>query len=179
MTSILKHQFACTVIWCQIYSGIRHLATLISNKSRIQPFCGVVETSATLLSSQVNMLWAPREVNLLRRYPLLRLDDPKLLVAICQQVVQLDLVLFLGCPVDSPGSWTDEGTGSWAAHDRKSVQRAKNVLKHASNAHLQLHKPHFFHFLTWQMMMSFHSKLAVLDLLKFWRWMKASSGSLL
>lgn len=95
-----------------IHSGIKHLATLISNKSRIQPFCAVVETSVTLLGGQVDILDAPREVNLLHRYSLLHFDDPELLVAICQQVIQLDLVLVLACPEDSPGNWTIEGTGS-------------------------------------------------------------------
>lgn len=171
-----KHHISCLVIRCYlIHSGIRHLVTLISNKSRIQPFCAVVET---LLGILVIILDAPWEVNIL-----LHSDDPEILVAICQQVVQLDLVLFLTCPEDSPGSWTVEGTWSWAAHDRKSVQRAENVSKHASNAHLQLHMPLFFFFsfpffylATKQVMMSFHSTLALRDLLKFWHWMKLSSG---
>lgn len=136
-----------------IHSGIRHLVTLISNKSGIQPFCVVVETSLTLLAAQVITLHAPREFSILHRYSPLHFEDPEILIAICQQVVQLDLVLFLPCPEDSPGCWTVEDTWSWAAHDRKSVQRAENVPKHASNAHLQLHLPHSppspTHFLTW------------------------------
>lgn len=89
-----------------------HLATLIANKSGIQAFGTVAETSVTLLGSQVNKPDAPRERNLLHAYALLHFDDPELLVAICQQVVQLDLVLFLPCPEDSPGSRTMEGAGS-------------------------------------------------------------------
>lgn len=84
--------------------------TLISKKSGIQPFCVVVETSLTLQAIQVIILHAPREVKVLHRYSLLHFEDPEILIAICQQVVQLDLVLFLTCPEDSPGSWTVEGT---------------------------------------------------------------------
>lgn len=162
-------------------SRIRHLGTLISNKSGIQPSCTVVETSVTLLGSQVKILDSPREVNLLHRYALLHFADTELLVEVCKQVVQLVLVLFLACPDGSAGSWTTECTGSWAAHDKKSVQRAQNVPKHASNAHLQLHKPQFFppfsHLATKHAKVSFHSTLARLDLLKFWCWMKSSSES--
>lgn len=127
----------------QNHTEIRHLGTLVSNKSRIQPFCAVVEISITLQDSKVNVLDPLREVKLLPWYSVFHFNDPEIFIAICQHVLQLDHVLFLPCPKDSPGSWSDEGAGSWVAHDGKSVQRAENVNKHVSTGRLQ---PHFFIF---------------------------------
>lgn len=110
--------------------------SLISNKSEIHKFCAMVETRVTPLAREISVLDAPREAKLLHRYPLLHFNDPEFLVAIVQQVLQPDRVLFLPCPEDSPGSGSDEGTGCWVAHDRNSLWRAENVSKHVSTGHL-------------------------------------------